>query len=235
MATATTPKGTLKTLKVEPRTELGSRRTFRLRNAGKMPVVIYGHKKDPLHVSADAKQMSDLLHEHTRLLEVHVDNHVEPCLIKEVQWNHLGSQIIHVDLARVDLTEKVTVPVLVVLIGEPKGAKEAGAFLSHPVTEIEVECLVTQIPDEILADVANLGVDESLTAGELTLPEGVKLVSEPDTIIAQVQIAQEEEEPVVAAEGEAAEPELIRKPAAEGEGDDAAAAPAGKAEKAKKE
>lgn len=213
----------LKTLQVEARQTLGSRESIKLRKAGKMPLVIYGHKKDPLHVAADAKEVTDLLHHHVRLLEVRVDNHVEPCLVKEVQWDHLGSRIIHVDLARVDLTEKVTVPVEVTLIGEAKGLKEAGAYLSHPVTEIEVECLVTQIPDEIQADVSNLGVDDALLASQLPLPPGVTLVSDPEAIVAQVQIAQEEEAEAAPAEGEAAEPELIRKPAAEGEEGEGAA------------
>ncbi|MBI1338217.1 MAG: 50S ribosomal protein L25 [Phycisphaera sp.] len=208
MATAAIPK-----IELTKRTKLGKTATLADRRAGKMPVVIYGHKVDPVHACADAKAMTEMLHHHAHLVEASVDGAVEPCLIKDVQWDHLGSKIIHVDMARVDLNEKVTVTVEIKFVGEPKGAKAAGAFISHPVSELEVNCLATNIPEEILVDVSNLGVDETLTAGEIKLPEGVELESDPELIVAAVEIAQEEVEPEAAADAPA-EPELIRKPAA---------------------
>jgi large subunit ribosomal protein L25 len=215
--------------KVQQRDRLGSRYAARLRESGQLPVVIYGHKKDPIHASAVAEEIHDLLHRHTHLVEVVVDSTTEPCLVKDVQWDHLGSKIVHIDLARVDLNERVTVDVPLVLVGEAPGLKEAGAILEHPVTEIEVECLATEIPESIKADVSQLKVDDALTIGEIKLPEGVTTTLDADTIVAVISVVKEEvAEPVVAAEG-GAEPEVIGKKAEEGEG--AAGAPAAGGEK----
>lgn len=228
-------------IQVQPRERLGSRDSARLRASGRLPMVIYGHKQDAVHVSADTKAITDLLHRRTRVLEVQVGQTVEPCLVKDVQWDHLGSKIIHLDLTRVDLNEKVTVPVELQLVGEPKALNDIeGAILDHPVAHIEVECLVTAIPERIRVDVSGVTADEPLTAGKIKLPEGVTLKEDPELIVAQIQIVQEVEEAPVAAEGQTAEPELIgRKPAEEegaaAEGGEAAAPKAEKAEKPKKE
>ncbi len=220
-------------LTVEPRTAKGGRASARLRASGMMPIVIYGHKENPVHVSANAKEVTHLLHERARLLEVAVEGKTQACLVKDVQWDHLGSQIIHLDLARVDLNERVKVNVEVLLTGEAKGLKEAGAYLAHPVTEIEIECVVAQIPESLSIDISHLGLRESVSARDVKLPAGAKLITDPETIIAMVDEAVEEA--VAAAtpeEGAAAEPELIgRKPA---EGEEAAAGDAAKAEKAPK-
>jgi large subunit ribosomal protein L25 len=206
---------------VQNRPALGTRATVRLRQGGQLPAVIYGHGQDPVHVAVDAKAMSDLLQHHARLIEAVTDGQGQACLVKDVQWDHLGSQIIHVDLARVDLDESVTVEVGLEFVGEPKGIKEAGAFMEHPTTAIEVECRAGNIPESIRVDVSGLAVGDTLTVEDLTLPEGVKAVSDPDTVVAAIHVAVEEEEAVPeAAEGEAAtaEPEVIgRKPGEEGE------------------
>ena len=171
---------TIPKLPVDERPDLGTRAAIKLRRSGRLPLVIYGHKQDAIHVSADRKVLTDLLHQHTRLVEVSVGvgPQVEPCLVKEVQWDHLGSTILHVDLTRVDLNEKVSVEIELVLVGEPKGTKQAGAYLEHPVTRVEVECLATQIPENIRVDVSELDVGDSLAAGAISLPEGVDLVSD---------------------------------------------------------
>lgn len=214
-------------IEVAARERLGSRYAARLRKSGRLPAVIYGHQQEPLHVSMDRRQLTDLLRRNTHVLEVQIDAKAEPCLIKDVQWDHLGSQIVHVDLARVDLNETVEVEVELEFYGEAIGLKEVGAIMEHPYTNIEISCRVLDIPEKIRVDVSGMKVDEPLTAGDLKLPEGIKCTFDPDTIIAVVRVVSEEEvAPVVAVEGEPAEPEVIGRPKAEEDAE--AAAPAKK-------
>lgn len=216
MATRTIPR-----IDVQIREQVGGKTAAHLRKQGMLPAVIYGHKKDPVHVSVNHRELSDLLHQHTHLLEVDIASSIEPCLVKEIQWDHLGTTIIHVDLARVDLTESVTVSVGLELVGEAIGLKEAGTILQHPMSEIEVTCLASDIPNSIRVDVRELNVDDAITAGQLKLPPGVALAGNADAIVATVKtlaIAEEEEEAV---EAGGDEPEVISRPASEEEGEKA--------------
>lgn len=216
-------------IKVQSRDQLGKRYAARLRKAGRLPAVVYGHKKDPLHVSVDGMEMGELLHQNTHLVEIVLDKHSEPCLVKDIQWDHMGSSVVHVDLTRVDLTERVKVDVELVLVGEAVGLKESGTILEHFVTSIPIECLATEIPDSIRADVSHLKVDDSLVVRDLKLPEGITTSLDADTIIAAVHtVAEEIVAPVAAPAEGGAEPEIIGKKPEDGE------APAGKDE-AKKE
>lgn len=208
--TASTPA--IPRIDVERREKLGSRESVRVRKADRLPAVVYGHHRDPLHVSIDRKTLVDMLHKRVRLFEVVCGGEVEPCIVKEVQWDHLGSSIVHLDLERVDLNEKVTVEVDVQFIGDPRGLKEAGAILEKPLTSIEVECLASRIPDRVVADISDLGVNDALTVAQLKLPEGVTTPLDPETIIAAIHVVQEVVEPAPTAEGEApAEPKVIGK------------------------
>ena len=198
--------------------QIGTRHAVRLRRAGRLPMVIYGHKQDPLHVSVDYKQFIDLLHRNTHLLEVVTASKTEPCLIKDVQWNHLGSIVVHADLTRVDLTERVTVNVSLELTGEAMGLKETGTLLEHPLNEIEVQCQAANIPDAIRLDVSKLGVGESITVAALPLPEGVEAVTDPETVVAVIRLLAEEPEEEQAAEAAEGEPEVIGKKAEEAAG-----------------
>jgi len=214
------------TIDAQPRQNLGTRSAVRLRADGRLPAVIYGHKQEPLHVSVHRKQLTDLLHENVHLMQVKLGSATEPCLVKDVQWNHLGSEILHVDLARVDLNERVTVEVDVQVIGEPVGLKEAGAYLEHPTTVLEIECVATQIPEKIIVDVSHLEVDQSLTVADLKLDAGITVRDDPATVIAAIHVAlaAEAEEAVAApAEGAEVEPEVIGKKV-EGEDEDDAEA-----------
>lgn len=200
---------------VQNRERLGSRYSARLRKGGRLPAVIYGHGQETLSVSIDNGQFVDLIESHTRLIEVQVDSKSEPCLVKEVQWDHLGSTIVHVDLARVDLTERISVEVEIELTGEAIGLEESGAILEQPLTSIEVECLATEIPDSIKVDVSNLKVDEAITVGDIKLPEGVTTDADADTIVAAISIVEEEAAPEAPAEA-TEQPEVIGKKPEEG-------------------
>lgn len=218
-------------IQVQKRDKLGSRYAARLRQGGRLPAVIYGHGQEPLHVSLDRKELVDLLHTRARLLEAQVDTQKQPVLVKEVQWDHLGTDLIHLDLTRVDLTEKVTVKVPLQFAGDAEGLKEEGAILERPVTELEVECVVTEIPDQIKVDVSALKVGDALTVKDIKLPEGVVSKLDPETVVATISIVQEEVVEVVPTAEGAAEPEIIGKKAGEEGAEGAAPAAEGGAKK----
>lgn len=183
-----------------------------LRRAGLLPGVVYGHKQDTLSVALPEHEVEHVLRNSIHLLELKLPDRAETVLIKEVQYDHLGDKAVHVDLTRVDLTERVTIEVPLQLRGTPPGVKEGGN-LQQLISDITIECLVTDIPQNIRVSVAELKLDQALTAGEIPLPQGIKLMIDEKTTVAQVKAAVEEEEAEAPAEGEAqtAEPEVIAK------------------------
>lgn len=215
MSTATQPR-----IQAEVRDRTGKRYAARARAAGKLPGVIYGHKKDPVHVAVDSKELIELLHHNAHLIEIEVAGNAEPCLVKDIQWDHLGKHIIHVDLTRVDLSEEVEVELQVELIGDAIGLKEVGALLDQNSSTIEVKCRADAIPEMITHDVSEMAVGDTLLASGLTLPNGVTLASDADTLIANLTMSKvSEEDEEEATEGEGDEPEVI---GGKDEGDDKA-------------
>ena len=207
-------------LGAEPREKLGSRYAKRLRDRGRLPAVVYGHKQDPVHVSVDAWHFERLLEDGAHLLNVELDSTTESCLIKDIQLDHLGSHVVHADLTRVDMSEQVEVELELELTGEPEALEEAGAILSQPLTSLAVRCRADAIPEKLTHDISELTQEGSVTVGDLKLPSGMETDVDPETMVAQIQIMQEEpeEEPAEeAAEGE--EPEVIGKGEGEEEGE----------------
>ena len=205
-------------LKAKLRQDRGKRASRKMRTAGLVPAIIYGHKEAPVSVELDYHDLFlELKHRH-RLLDIELDGNRQKLLVKEVQHDHLGDKIVHIDLTRVSLDERVKVRVPVELRGIPAGVSEGGV-LDQVMAEIELECLVTSIPDNIRVPVSHLKLGESLYARDLPLPEGVTLVTDKDVPVAAVRLIAEEVAPAAApAEGEGVEPVLIRKPAGEEEG-----------------
>ena len=205
------------TAKVRP--ELGSRKNKRLRDAGFVPGVIYGHKEAVVPVTLPKKELVGHLNKGAHLFALAVDGTNENVLVKDVQYDHLGIEVLHVDFARVDLNERVEVTVPLVLKGEPKGAAEGGV-LQQNVADLEIECLVTQIPNEIRYNVSEMALDAVLHIKDIPLPDGVRALQDEDLVVAQLKTI--EEEAAAPSEEGAAEPEVIgRKPE---EGEEAAAA-----------
>jgi large subunit ribosomal protein L25 len=215
------------------RSELGSRANRRLRESGVLPGVIYGHKEAIVPVSLPRKEVVDHLNHGAHLFDLALDGKSEKVLVKEVQFDHLGIEVIHVDFARVSLDEKVKVNVPVELKGTPKGEADGGV-LQQIINSLEVECLVTEIPEVIRHLVSDMALNDVVHIRDLKLPEGVRVLQDGDLIVATVK---EILEVVVAAPEEgAAEPEVIGRKPAEGEEGEAAAgeAPAADAAKEKK-
>jgi large subunit ribosomal protein L25 len=186
-----------------------------------LPGVVYGHKKDTVAVSLPSVEFLQLFRHGTHLFELQISGKSETVLVKAIQYNYLGTDPVHVDFARVDLNERVKVSVPVILRGTPVGA-QSGGVLQQLMMDVEIECVVTDIPEQIKVNVAKLALDESIHAKDLDLPAGAKLVGDPESIVASVSIIEEVVEAAPAAEGTAAEPEVISKGKEEEEGEEGA-------------
>lgn len=202
-------QGQLPRIAVEKRERVGSRYAARLRKEGKLPAVVYGHGVAPEHVVVDKRKFIDILRENAHLIEADSNGAVEPCLVKEIQWDHLGREIIHVDLTRVDLTEEVEVEVDLEFIGEPKALETPGAVLEHPQTQIRIRCTAGNIPQNIQVDISSLEIDQMITVADLKLPAGVTAEEDEETMIARISVIEEVSEEQPAAEAGGAEPEVI--------------------------
>jgi large subunit ribosomal protein L25 len=203
------------TINAAKRERLGSRYAQRLRKSGQLPAVIYGHGADPVSVSIEEKATLAHLHHGQHVFNVSIEGGAtETCLVKDLQFGYLGDNVIHVDLARVDLDEKVKVRVHLDLVGELQNATLAGAIVVHDHSEIEVECAVRDIPESIRVELDTY--KQSVTVGELAMPEGVVAITPDGTMIIHVQIAAEEDEEDEAAPAEAAAAEGDA-PAADGD------------------
>jgi len=206
-------------LTAKVRGELGSRRNKRLRDSGFVPGVIYGHKEDVVPVTLPKVELVKHLNHGAHLFALALDGKNENVLVKDVQYDHLGIEVLHVDFARVDLNERVTVTVPLELKGTPKGEEEGGV-LQQILSDLEIECVVTEIPDAIRHNVSEMTLDSVLHVKDIQLPPGVKALQDPEVIVATVREILEEAAAPATGE-EPAEPELIgRKPA---EGEEAAA------------
>ena len=207
------------TLQAEPRTGQGTRESRRLRRTGKLPGIIYGHGQTPQPVIVPAREISSLIEHGTHVVELKVAGEPKQVLIKEVQFDHLGDSVLHVDFALVDLNERIELSVPLEFKGTPVGTQEGG-LLEMQLVDLEVECTVVQIPHSIRVNVAELKVGDNLHVSDLVLPAGVKAVTPADAIVASVRLkAAEVESTDEAGEGEEGqEPEIIgRKEKDEGE------------------
>lgn len=208
-------------LEASKRDRLGSRYSTRLRGQGKLPAVVYGRGEEPLAVAIDAREALGHFKKGEKLFELRLDGSTQTVLLKDLQFDYLGTQIIHADLARVSLTDRVTVRVPIHLIGEAPGLKTAGAILMHPTGEVQVECVVTEIPEFIEVSIDTLDVGHAVTAGDLKLPSSaMKLATDPHAILAQIVIQLEikVEEAATVDGAAAAGPEVLTAKKEEGEG-----------------
>ena len=213
------------TIPAEVRERTGSRYARRLRAAGRLPAVIYGHNEAPVHVSVDEKQVMTHLRHGVHVVEVHVDGESpETCLVKDLQYGYLGDNVVHVDFARVNLQEEVQVHVHLDFVGTAPEMHHANAIFNQEHPELLIRCKVQDIPEDIKVDVT-LMEGLTLMAGQIPLPAGIELADDPNKLVASIefvrQVAAVGEEAEVAIEGEA-EPEVISEgeeaEKAEGEG-----------------
>ena len=193
------------TLEAHVRDRLGSRYAKRLRATGRMPAVSYGHGEAPLAVSLDAKETLRHLHHGSHVFKVVTDGGEQTCLVKDLQFGHLGDDVIHVDLTRVNLDEQVEVLVHLEFTGAPAAAAKAGVVLTHVLNEIEVRCKVKDIPEMIRVDLEHMTGD-ALTVGDLQLPPGCVAKTAAEDMVAHLERVGE------TAEGEAIEADASTSP-----------------------
>ncbi len=206
-------------LEVQSRDAIGKRNNRRLRAAGSVPAVLYGHGTDPVSLKIPTDQLAAVLRHGSHVVDL-TGSLKEKALIREVQYDVFGTDILHVDFTRVSADERVQITLAVSIRGEAPGTKEGG-ILQQVTHEVDIECAAVAIPEALTLSVNELNLNESLSASDIEMPEGVKLVSPGDTVMVQcnepVEVVEEAEEGAESG----AEPEIIgEKKEEEGAGDD---------------
>ncbi len=226
-----------------PRSTRGKNEARRLRLTGKVPAVLYGGKGQSITLAVNAKQVGAILRSesgHNTLFQVNLGGKHEPAILKDWLVDPLSGKLLHVDLLRVAMDVRMKVMVPVHTFGEPAGVKVQGGVFETVTREVEVECLPADIPTEFRVDVSGLMLNAQLRASELQFDTSkIKLITEPERVLAHVvTLKVEEEKPVEAVAAETAtpaEPEVIKKGKKEVEGEEGAEAEAKpKAEKSDK-
>ncbi len=206
-------------LEARLREQKGSKTSAKVRKEGRIPVIVYGHKQEPVCISLDEHDFLEALHHGKRLLDVKIGPEAEKLLVKELQYDYLGKDVIHADLMRVDITETIEVSVPVEYKGVAKGTQEGGVVEMHA-DHLMVKCLAINIPANIIVSIKELALDGAIYARDIKLPENVTLASPADTLLVacreQLEVKTTEE---VVAEAPAAGPEVISKGKAEEEGE----------------
>jgi large subunit ribosomal protein L25 len=208
------------------RTETGKGASRRARRVGKVPAVLYGHGSDPQHLELDGHDFAAVLrHSGTNaVLTLDIEGKEQLALTKALEIHPIRRSIQHVDLLVVRRGEKVTVEVNVIVEGEAV----SGSLVTQDANTITVEADVQSIPDHLTVSIEGAEIGTQFTAGAITLPSGVSLISDPDTLVVNVVAAPTAEEMEGEGAGEAAEAE--GEAPAEGEGEAAEEAPAEESE-----
>ncbi|HWG49366.1 MAG TPA: 50S ribosomal protein L25 [Candidatus Acidoferrales bacterium] len=216
-----------------PDSSRGKNEARRLRRSGRIPAVVYGAKKSAVAISVDPKQISRILHSasgHNTIFDMNVNGESSKGMVVDWQYDPLSGKLLHIDLKRIAMDEKIRVSVPIHLVGEAPGVKVQGGIMDQVLREVEIECLPGDIPSHIDADVSHLEFGSVLRVADL--PHGGKLefVTDEQQTVAHVTHVKEEVAPAAeaAVEGAAAapaEPEVIKKgkQEAEGEGEPAPA------------
>jgi large subunit ribosomal protein L25 len=211
-----------------PREDRGKNAARRMRRSGQVPGVMYGGKDSAQTLAVNLKQLSAILRSESgrnTIFKIKLPTGEQAAMVKEWQVDPVQGVLLHVDLMRIAMDVNIRVRVPVHTFGEAQGVKLQGGIFEMVTREVEIECLPTEIPAEVRVDITGLMIGKQLRAADLPLdPAKVKLVTDPQRVIAHVvALRVEEEKPVeaVAAEGAAtAEPEVMKKgkkEAAEGE------------------
>jgi large subunit ribosomal protein L25 len=192
----------------------GSQAAKRLREKGLVPAVVYGHKEATVSVALNADDLHKAIRHGARVVDLQSDGNLQKALIKEIQWDHLGHDILHVDFYRVGADERITVTVPIEIRGTAPGVT-AGGLLDQPLHTLSVECPAISVPDSIRVNINELQLGAAIHVRDLTLPPGVQAMTDGDAIVVHVTIPAAEPEAPVGPAAESAEPEIIGKKAAE--------------------
>jgi large subunit ribosomal protein L25 len=197
----------------------GKNEARRLRRDGRIPGVLYGAKKNTLAVSLDPKQITRILHSesgHNTIFDLQVGSEKAKVMIVDWQHDPMHGKLLHIDLKRIAMDEKIRVQVPVHLVGEAEGVKTQGGILDQVLREVEVECLPGDIPSHIDADVTALVFGTVLRVADLPHAGKLKFITDESQAVAHITSVKEEVAPTPEAAAEAAaaapaEPEVIKK------------------------
>ena len=183
-------------LKLQTRNETGSKSSRRMRREGKIPVIIYGHQKEPKQCAVEVLDWQSFKKQDTQLAKVLIDNTTPPLnvLVKDIQHDYLAGKTLHIDFQEINMNEEITTAVPVGYTGTPAGTAEGG-MLSQTTYEIEVSCLPGNLPDSIEVDVTDLELGDSLLIKDIVLPENVTCTEDPESTIFYVSLPKAQEEP----------------------------------------
>jgi large subunit ribosomal protein L25 len=207
-------------LTAEPRADHGKGVARKLRAAGRIPAVLYGHDQESMALSVDAHDMFRVLHTSAGanvLVDLKVDGTEHLVLPREIQRNHIKGTIVHVDFLAVSRTETIQVNVEVVDVGEAPGVKQGGV-VDHHLREVLVECFPQDVPEQIEADISGLDLGDTLHVGDLPAPTGVTILTSPEeTVLAVIvpAVLRTEADLTIAGEEAVPAPEAAEAPAAE--------------------
>lgn len=206
-------------INAESREGVGKRVAKQLRRQGKIPAIIYGERKESIPISIELDDVKTILKSEkgeNTVLKIHRDNIEVDAMLKEIQYDYLSDYIIHVDFLRLDLDKPVTAWVPIVVKGESIGVKVEDGIFDFITRDIQVKCLPTKIPKEIVVETSGLHAGHSIKAEDLEVAEGIQLVSDLNRVICAViskaKPAAEEEAEVKeeAAEAPAEQPEAAK-------------------------
>jgi large subunit ribosomal protein L25 len=172
-------------LEVQERTSLGSNAAKQLRKKGLVPAVIYGHGEGTASLSVPSDALSKAVRQGVRIFDVKVNGNTQKTLLRDLQWDAFGADILHADFYRVRADETITLEVKVEIRGTAPGIA-AGGVLQQALHSLSVECLIINIPESIRVNVGELQLNQAIHVRELQLPEGVKVMNDPEAIIVQV-------------------------------------------------
>ncbi len=207
----------------EKRDAFGKNASFRIRQNGRIPAILYGEGVESLALVLNKADVIPILKSElglNTLFKVAVGGAERDVMIKDIQIDPTTDELLHADLIQIAMDKVIRVQVPVELVGEAIGVKTEGGFIDFMTRDLLVECLPARIPEHFTLDVSALHLHQSLKASDVVLPEAVKLLTDPATVVAMVQVPHEEKveaAPVEeAAEAAApAEPEVIKKERAE--------------------
>ncbi len=204
---------------VQIREEHGKRRNRRMRTSGAIPAVLYGHGEASVSLAVAADALDAVLRHGARMVAL-TGGVQESALIREIQWNTWGNEVLHVDFTRVSAREKVEVRVVLELRGEAPGTHEGG-ILDQLMHEVAIICPAADVPEKIEVSVNALNLGDSLTVADLKLPAEATALAEPDEIVVHcvVPSAMPEVEEATAEAGHG-EPEIIGEKVSEEDSDE---------------
>jgi large subunit ribosomal protein L25 len=202
-------------LEAKVRKGAGGREARKVRQEGMIPAVLYGHKEATIALAVPHREFDAIVRSGQRMIDLKIDAKQQKALIKDVQYDYMGDEILHVDFTRVSLTEKITLSVPVEMVGHAPGQAEGGV-LDMVLKSLEVKCLPTNIPESIKLSISELKIGDSIFVKNVPPIEGVEVLNDPEAIVITVHQPKEEVVAAPAAEAvvaegaaAAAEPEVI--------------------------